>query len=71
MRRTTTRSPRLAVAALLVPVLLVSCGPTAGSTLDPVNAAPGTQILFLQGGCTVPINPTVYFSGHLVDWPGT
>jgi hypothetical protein len=33
-------------------------------------AAPGTEILFLQGGCTVPINTTVYFSGHLVDWPG-
>jgi len=32
-------------------------------------AAPGTQVLFLIGGCTVDINVNVWFAGRLVDFP--
>jgi hypothetical protein len=32
-------------------------------------AAPGTEVLYLIGGCTVPVNTRVWFSGRLVDFP--
>ena len=31
--------------------------------------APNTEVLFLIGGCTVPVNAAVWFSGRLVDFP--
>ncbi len=43
--------------------------PIGGGRTMKGYAAPGTQVLFLIGGCTVDVNVNVYFSGQLVDFP--
>lgn len=43
--------------------------PIAGGRRVKAYAAPGTQVLFLLGGCTVTVNTNVYFAGRLVDYP--
>jgi hypothetical protein len=43
--------------------------PVTGGRTVKGYAAPETQVLFLLGGCTVPVNAVVYFPGHLVDYP--
>jgi hypothetical protein len=43
--------------------------PTAGGRPVRAYAAPGTQVLFLLGGCTASVNATVYFAGQLVPYP--
>ncbi len=43
--------------------------PIAGGRKVKAYAAPGTEVLFLLGGCTVKVNTNVHFSGHLVDFP--
>ena len=43
--------------------------PAAGGRQVRAYAAPGTQVLFLIGNCTVPVNTTVHFAGQLVDYP--
>jgi hypothetical protein len=43
--------------------------PVSGGRTMKAYAAPGTNVLFLIGGCTVKVNTTVYFSGQLVNYP--
>ena len=43
--------------------------PRGGGRTMKAYAAPGTEVLFLLGGCNVEVNTTVYFSGKLVDYP--
>ena len=43
--------------------------PAAGGRKIKGYAAPGTNILYLIGGCTVDVNTRVNFSGRLVDFP--
>jgi hypothetical protein len=43
--------------------------PIAGGRTVKGYAAPGTDVLFLLGGCTVPVNTNVHFSGELVSYP--
>ncbi len=43
--------------------------PIGGGRTMKAYAAPGTEVLFLIGGCTVNVNTNVYFSGRLVDFP--
>ena len=43
--------------------------PVAGGRPVRGYAAPGTQILFLMGGCTVAVNTSVYLSGQLIPYP--
>lgn len=43
--------------------------PIGGGRTLKAYAAPGTEVLFLLGGCNVNVNTTVYFSGKLVDYP--
>jgi hypothetical protein len=43
--------------------------PVSGGRTMKAYAAPGTDVLFLIGGCTVKVNTTVYFSGQLVNYP--
>jgi len=43
--------------------------PIAGGRTIKGYAAPGTQVLFLLGLCTVDVNTSIYFSGRLVDYP--
>jgi hypothetical protein len=43
--------------------------PISGGRTVKAYAAPGTDILFLLGLCTVPVNTNVHFSGMLVDYP--
>lgn len=51
-------------------VIVESVGlPSGGGRVIQGYAAPGTQVLFLLGGCTVDVNTVVYFSGRLVNFP--
>ena len=43
--------------------------PAGGGRTVRGYGAPNTEVLFLIGGCTVPVNATVWFSGRLVDFP--
>ena len=43
--------------------------PAGGGRQVTAYAESGTDILFLIGGCTVPVNATFKFSGRLVDAP--
>lgn len=43
--------------------------PIGGGRVMKGYAAPGTQVLFLLGGCIVDVNTVVHFSGRLVDFP--
>ena len=43
--------------------------PVGGGRTMKAYAAPGTEVLFLLGGCNVDVNTTVHFSGKLVDYP--
>lgn len=43
--------------------------PIGGGRTMKAYAAPGTEVLFLLGGCNVDVNTTVHFSGKLVDYP--
>lgn len=42
--------------------------PIAGGRPMTGYAAPGSEVLFLVGGCTVNLNTQVYFSGRLIDF---
>ena len=43
--------------------------PLAGGRTLQAYAAPGTDVLYLIGGCTVAVNTQVWFSGRLIDSP--
>ncbi len=43
--------------------------PAGGGRTVRAYGAPSTDVLFLIGGCTVPVNASVWFSGRLVDFP--
>ena len=43
--------------------------PIGGGRTVTGYAAPGTEVLFLLGGCIVDVNTVVHFSGRLVDFP--
>jgi hypothetical protein len=43
--------------------------PISGGRTLRAYAGPGTQVLFIVGGCTVPVSAGVSFSGRLVDFP--
>ena len=33
------------------------------------HAAPGTEVVYQIGACTVPVNTRVWFAGRLIDLP--
>jgi hypothetical protein len=41
----------------------------AGGRTVQAYAAPGTEVVYQIGGCTVPVNTRVWFSGRLIDLP--
>ena len=43
--------------------------PLAGGRTVQAYAAPGTEVVYQIGGCTVPVNTRVWFAGHLIDFP--
>jgi len=43
--------------------------PIAGGRTMRAYAAPGTDVLYLIGGCTVAVNTRVSFAGRLIDVP--
>jgi len=43
--------------------------PLAGGRTMQAYAAPGTDVLYLIGGCTVAVNTRVSFAGRLIDFP--
>jgi hypothetical protein len=43
--------------------------PLAGGRTLRAYAAPGTEVVYQIGGCTVPVNTRVWFAGRLVDFP--
>ena len=43
--------------------------PLAGGRTMQAYAAPGTEVVYQIGGCTVPVNTRVWFSGRLIDFP--
>lgn len=42
--------------------------PVAGGRAMTGYAAPGSEVFFLVGGCTVNLNTQVYFAGRLIDF---
>ena len=43
--------------------------PLAGGRTMQAYAAPGTEVVYQIGGCTVLVNTRVWFSGRLIDLP--
>jgi hypothetical protein len=43
--------------------------PIGGGRSMQAYAAPGTEVVYQIGGCTVAVNTQVWFSGRLVDFP--
>ena len=41
----------------------------AGGRTMQAYAAPGTEVVYQLGGCTVPVNTRVWFAGRLIDLP--